>query len=41
MSTKRNITRALILLGIAILQLIGTQVVTFLISFLIPIEKMR
>jgi hypothetical protein len=39
MSTKRNITRALILLGIAILQLIGTQVVTFLISFLIPIEN--
>jgi len=39
MSTKRNITRALILLGIAILQLIGTQVVTFLLSFLIPIEN--
>ncbi len=39
MSTKRNITRTIVLIGIAILQLISTQVVTFLVSFLIPVEN--
>jgi hypothetical protein len=36
MNSGKNITRFLIWLGIAILQLIMTQVVTFLLSLLIP-----
>jgi hypothetical protein len=35
-NTGNNIKRVLIFLGVAILQLIGTQVVTFILSLLIP-----